>query len=396
MSIVGANPVLAALETEPTETAGEVVVVGRLGEQRREEIAHAAARASAHSRVCSTVAQAREALGAPGASAPKCIVVDAELPDLADLVSWVRGQGRLFSVPVVVQVAGPSDPAFVRSHAIGADDVVIQDDLGAITRRLANLATFDPAARPPLTQGRAVVGHDDEARRKVLGRILRQAGFDLAFASSASELVRVAGGGEAPSLLVASEALGGGDVVEALRGAREACGVEDVPGVLLAGEGDPRTLRERAEVLGSVAITPEAAPADNLLFLANELMRPGVKDVRASTRLLYGSICGFRPAGTLQPVYGLSYNISREGLYVRTLDPPTAGSSLWFEMRPPYADEVAHLRGKVVWSRGLDHPGGAAPPGFGLRIEEQACPPNDLARYRESYEALHDELVLTR
>lgn len=335
-----------------------------------------------------SVAEVQAVLDRAAAQPPKCMVVDSDLDHIDALIAWIRGDGRWFSLPVVLQVPAATDPVFVQAHQLGADDVLVAGDAGGLTRRLANLAAFDPRARPPLTQGRAIIAQHDEQRRRVLGRIMRQAGFDVAFAAHGEELAQVAGQGDAPALLVGSDALAGGDVLGAVEAARTATGCPELPAVILSTGGDSRELRDRADAMAAVAVTDAAAPADNLLFLANELMRPGVRDVRASTRLLYGTLCGFRAAGSLQPIYGLTYNISREGLYVRTLDPPAPGSVLWFEMRPPHATEAVHLRGKVVWARGMDSPGGAAPPGFGMRIDDASCPSGDLEAYRDGYRAL--------
>jgi uncharacterized protein (TIGR02266 family) len=163
---------------------------------------------------------------------------------------------------------------------------------------------------------------------------------------------------------------------------------------VLAAGSVGASLRERTERLGHAVAGSDLAPPDHLLFLANELLRPGVKDLRASERVLFGAICAFRPAGAMEPVHGLSYNLSREGLYVRTLDPPSRGTSLWLEMRPPHSRDAVHLRGTVAWSKGLDRPGGVVPPGFGIRLEQDRCPSADLCAYRDGYDALRESRIL--
>jgi hypothetical protein len=76
-------------------------------------------------------------------------------------------------------------------------------------------------------------------------------------------------------------------------------------------------------------------------------------------------------------------------LYVKTYDPPARDTELWLELRPPMELVGVHLRGRVMWSRKPDpSAAAAAPPGFGLRIDEAACPPGDLARYEAAYEQL--------
>lgn len=362
----------------------ETLVVGRMDEHAREGICLSAKRASAEARFCTTVKEAPSLLRA---SAPQAIFVDGGAKGVVDFVDWVRAQAHLFSVPVVMFVPSPSDRAYNEAHAMGADDVLVGSDSGGITRRLANLSAFDPNFRPRLSQGRALLGYPDGGRRRVLGRVLRQAGFDVCFGADVDELERVADQGDKPTLLVAKDDLppaGAFGAVRTLRGH----GMAGVPVVALAGAAAAHGLRLEADELGSAVVGSDWGPPDHLLFLANELMRPGVSDIRASERILFGAICAFRRAGELEPVYGLTYNLSREGLYIRTLDPPANGTEIWFEMRPPHSSHAVHLRGEAVWSKGLDTPGGAAPPGFGMRIDEDACPPQDLRIYREAYEAL--------
>jgi len=362
----------------------ETLVVGRFDEHAREDFRLSAKRAFADARFCTTVKEAPSMLHG---SSPTAIFLDGAARGVEEFVDWVRAQAHLFSVPVVMLVPVPNDHAYNEAHAMGADDVLLGGDSGGITRRLANLRDFDPAYRPRQTQGRALLGYPDGGRRRVLGRVLRQGGFDVSFASDVEELERVAGQGEAPSLLVAKDDLPTGGAFGAVRAIRGR-GMGDVPLVALAGSASAPGMRLEAEQVGSAVVGSDWAPPDHLLFLANELMRPGVKDIRASERMLFGAICAFRKAGELEPVYGLTYNISREGLYVRTLDPPVNGTEIWFEMRPPHSPRAVHLRGEAVWSKGLDMPGGAAPPGFGMRINEDACPPGDLRAYHEAYEAM--------
>ncbi|MFW6087594.1 MAG: PilZ domain-containing protein [Myxococcota bacterium] len=355
----------------------------------REEIDSAVRRADAEAVFCWDVDEARAVLAREDLPVPRCVVVDNRLDGLEAFVPWIRGEARLFPVPVVVQVPVPSDRAYLEAQSIGADDVAVFGDVRGIIRRIANLADFDPAARPPLTQGRAVVAQASEVRRRVLGRILRQAGFDVSFALDTADLVRVAQAlAEPPTLVVADAGLPGDGPIPAANAVRARDGFDSVAFVITAAAEDVRQYGEEADRLGKAAVSYEAAPPDNLLFLANELLRPEVQNVRASTRLLYGAICAFREAGTLEPTYGLTYNLSREGLYVRTLDPPAPGTKVWLEMRPPHADAAVHLRAKAVWARGLRSPGGAAPPGFGVRLLDEAGPAADRAAYESGYERL--------
>lgn len=331
-------------------------------------------------------AHARQRLADRAHAPPHMILVDAAMVELEPLVAWLRGEARHFGAVVVAVVPAPSDGAFGEAIAAGCDDVVVQGDLGALTRRAAALSNYDATARPPTTQGRAVVAHPSMHRRRILGRALRLGGFDVSFAEVEKEFEAFILGHEVPTLCVVAEDLPPSGAVASVKHAHESGA--SVPTVIVGTDSRLGALRGLGAI-EPVALLSEQAPPDRLLFVANELLRPGVQELRASRRVLWDAMCAFRPAGQLHPVLGLTYNLSREGLYVRTLDPPPRDVTLWFELRPPGAREAVHLRGTVVWVRNIENgPGGAAPPGFGVRIDEEACPPADLRRYHDHYEQL--------
>jgi hypothetical protein len=359
-------------------------VVAKLAEYEQSEIKSALDRAG---RTCEFFDAAEAAtLRMETGDTPWGVIVQPDLHNADTLVSWIRGQGRLFSVPVIAMVDNPSDHAFGRAHAMGADDVIVRGDYGGITRRFANLANLDLSVRPPVTQGSALVVHPGGEQRMLLGRILRHAGFDIRFEDGSAPLSPDVDSGEIPSLCVVQEDARPEKIAGEIHALRQNSQENRVPMILLGkNEG---TLEVRARTIGDAAVGNEGAPPDHLLFLANELLRSDLTNLRASARMLHGSLCAFRPAGELHPVYGLTYNVSREGLFVRTLDAPPPGTSIWFEMRPYGGQQAVHLRGEVSWRCGLHSAGGAAPPGFGMKILAAFCPPGDLADYHDAYEEL--------
>ncbi|MEM6957979.1 MAG: PilZ domain-containing protein [Myxococcota bacterium] len=300
---------------------------------------------------------------------PRAVFIE-QSQDVAGFVAWMRGQGALFNVPIIAVVPAAAEQRFVSAHRAGADDAIVDADDGGITRRLANLAEFDPAARPETRDACVIVG--PESRRRIVGRIMRQAGFELRFAQDDDEVRRQA---EGATMIIA----------EGVEDAAWLHSAERPSTILLVDDERLSALRGCYE---RCSVGDRLAPPDHLLFQTNELLRPDVSNVRASKRVLHSALCTFRPSGTLEPAYGLTYNFSREGLYVRTLDPPARGQSLWLELRPPFQRDAVHLRGEVVWATGPTRPGGTTPPGFGLRLLEEACPPCDLKVFRAGYEEL--------
>jgi CheY-like chemotaxis protein len=319
---------------------------------------------------------------------PGLVLVDVRMLDLEEVVRWVRSTPSLFGAMVLALVPSADDATFVRAHQKGADDVVLDRDLPGITRRARAYREYDPSIRPELNQGRAIVAHPRDSRRILIGRTLRLAGYSIDFATSDGEVADLLARPPVPTIAVFSESLPPSGGLHAALTMRRHPEAQDVPVVLVGTLGELRALGSEAETFHRLALADEAAPPADLLFVTNELLRPGVKNIRASQRVLFAALCAFRPAGQLHAVMGLTYNISREGLYIQTLDPPERGAELWFELRPPRAPRAIHLRGEVVWVR--RHETGkiaSAPPGFAIRILEDACPPADLHAYRAAYQA---------
>ncbi len=328
------------------------------------------------------VSSKEEALAATLLETPRCVLVDAHA-GIRDIHEALRSRAECFGVPVIALTDVTSEQAWLELHGLGADDVVATYDVGGITRRLSALSSFDPAARTALFQGTCLVAHQDSYRRTLLGRVLRQGGFDVAFASNTAEALEVAERSP-PKVVVAASRLPPGGGAEALQSlGRQWLG--SMPAVLLT-ESETELIDgpRRFSHIG------EDAPPDDLLFVVNELLRPReLVETRASRRLLHAARCGFRVAGEFESSFGLTYNISREGLYVRTFDSPPNKAKVWLELRPQPSLQVCHVRGEVVWTRKLSTGArGAAPPGFGVRLDFEQCPPEDRAGYLAAYDQL--------
>jgi CheY-like chemotaxis protein len=282
----------------------------------------------------------------------------------------MRERAELFNVPVLSIVAQPCPSEFRRAFEGGTDDVLVDgDELGA-ARRLLSLAKVDPRVRPAAARGLALVAAPDISRRRQLGRTLRQAGFEVAFASEGNELLSMSQT-NSPALVVATPSFPpmGGDA--ALRGVRAATRNPELPGVVVGA----RSAR------GS-GVRPAVADASAALMLIADRVNAGVDpaEQRKSKRVAYATLCSFRASGLMEPTYGMTLDVSRGGMYVRTLDPPAPGTVVWVELRTCEGVPV-HLRGVVAWRRQPAQVTGAAPPGFGLRLEPTECPPHDLAAH---------------
>jgi hypothetical protein len=150
-------------------------------------------------------------------------------------------------------------------------------------------------------------------------------------------------------------------------------------------------MRQAIASFSKVAITDSFAPPENILFAANELGRSGVEG-RASPRVLYGTMVAFRLAGRDEDELGFTYNVSADGMYVRTLAAPSRGDDLWIELRPPRTDRRVRLEATVAWRRGFGPIESATvPPGFGAQITDATK--GDLSRFLAGYEAFRDDVL---
>jgi DNA-binding response OmpR family regulator len=308
------------------------------------------------------------------------ILVDGNLQDSGTFAIERRAESKHAALPVLTWTRGVNDLGFAEAFSWGADDVVSRSDPYALLARLRHLPK-DVKPAGAATRGVALVADGDRNRRIVIGRVLRNAGYSVTFAVSGEDIERYVAT-ERVELVVTNSALHTTplETLEKIRNAgSEALFIVNCP---------PRDLkRHRQAFAGVQRATPTDgfAPAENVLFVSNELSRGFGTDKRTSPRLLFGTTTAFRGAGRDSDDWGYSYNVSRHGIYVRTLAPPDE-DFIWLELCPPRSERRVRLVGKVAWRRGLSKGEFATvPPGFGLQIVDGAK--MDLETWTDSYEA---------
>lgn len=359
-----------------TDDRMTVLLVGVFSDAEREDIQRAAARSGMAVQVSASPSQALTRLRAAKAGAT--YVLAARGFSLRRFVDSVRDEAELFTVPILACVAQPSPEAFSEAYLAGADDVIVAGDAGGITRRLAHLAQARSAVRPEATLGHVVVSAEDAGARRRIGRTLRQAGFEVAFSADLDGIQSAATAPSPPLFAIAV-----GTPPEGLDHQQVAIGkvarIGGVPVLFMndaAGEGIAHSGEQLIDATG------------RLLFFADERAKAAFTDRRASARKLYASVVAFREAGSFLPSYGVTYNVSREGIYVRTYDPPRPGSTIWIELRAPGSGTPLHLRATAVWQRLPGAGAGTLPAGFGLQLDHRQCPPADFRDYLSGYASL--------
>lgn len=330
-----------------------------------------AARLSAASRAAglelNPVDSIGEALQWAEENEPHSLLVDGSGGSLERACLEVRAQVRHALVPIIALAPEVNELAFAEVFSCGGDDVVGIRASEALTSRLRRLPVA-PWERPATsTDKTALISASDRNRRVVLARVLGNAGYPIRFAVDLEETERAARESSPRLVVIDTEVDGVQELITRVAPRH--------PKTLWIVSTAPRHMRQChawLRDLDNAAVTDSFAPPENIVFLANELGRGKGNDKRASRRLLYGTMVAFRCAGREEDDFGLSYNVSAGGLYVRSLAPPSE-DRVWLELRPPRTERLVRLEGRVCWRRGYGPTSMATvPPGFGLEISDGA------------------------
>ncbi len=354
-----------------------ILVLAALHAERRKRIESIAAAAGFECAVCEELQRAVLWLDA---QEPRVVLFDTAVAGAQALCLRVRQNKNLAAVPIIGLTRNISDGALSKLFAAGADDVV---PMGLTEPLLARLRTVpvERSLRPPPDRGAAVVADSDGDRCSIIGRTLIDAGYDVRFAIDRRILDHYV---TQPGirLVVANAELGKPpEMVAAARkaGCAAAWIITDIERDVASGV-DPISSVDRAIIISAFI------PPESLLFLSNELLSPQQTSKRASQRMLHGTAVHFREAGADDDDLGFSYNVSIDGVFVRTLAPPQC-QSLWIELRPPGMSRRVRLEGNVAWTRTFS-PGKFAitPAGFGVHFVDGLG--GDLERWRAAIQGM--------
>lgn len=354
------------------------LAVGRFRGAMSKVVETACADASLH---LTRVGSIEEALAWGEENDPHSLLVDGSEVDIEHVCFGMRTNPRLAQVPILTLTFDPTELVFAETFNSGGDDVVNLRGGPGLAARLRRLPASNDVRPPASSERLALVVAADPSRRMVLARVLAGAGYAIQFAADPVEASHVAKKGGPHLFVLDTEPEGVRELITTW------APIE--PNRLWIVSTPPRRIKDHLEWIGAIpnaAITDSFAPPENIVFLANELGRGLADDNRTSRRHLYGALVGFRCAGRDQDDYGLTYNISEGGLYVRSLAPPVE-DRVWLELLPPRTDQRVRLEGKVCWRRAFGPSDQATvPPGFGVQISDGATA--DWEAWRRGYMAL--------
>ena len=360
-----------------------VLAVGDFGRERRRAIEAAAREAATSLEAVETVNGARHSLAEEAADV---MLVDPATDGIERLCVELRAQAAYSQVPIIALCRGLNDLTFEEVFGWGGDDALQQDQTRALLRRLRALPRVRNSLPPPSERGRALIADARDERRIILGRVLRNAGFSVTFARSRDDALRYSCDRRF-SLVVESSSLVP-DQREAVTNARNRG--SEATWIVTCPPRQVTTMQDALSGLPNLAVADGFAPAENVLFVANELAA-GTKNKRAAHRMLYGTTVAFRPAGQESDDYGFTYNVSESGAYVRTLAPPE-DDVVWLELRPPRTDRLVRVEARVAWRRGLgpiEH--ATVPAGFGVAITDGTKA--DIETWQHGCERFEDALM---
>jgi DNA-binding response OmpR family regulator len=354
-----------------------LLAFGRFSEKQRKALVRVAVESAFELGV---VASTHDAARWLGSHKPHAMLLDSTTPGAEQAAVETRAEADHAQVPIIALTPELTDLTFAEAFGWGGDDVVGLDNPRALLGRLRALPKDAP--EPPTNgRGAALIADADPTRRIVLGRVLRNAGYSVTFAARERDAQGFAQNPDIDLVVLAAELAEQPEkaIAESREGGGRATWIVTCPPRALGG------MQEKLSGLERATATDGFGPAENVLFLANELSNGARSNQRRSQRLLFGATIAFRSAGRDRDDYGFSYNISAGGLYVRTLLPPE-DDSVWLELTPPRSERRVRLVGKVVWRRGFGPTGTATvPPGFGVQITEGASA--DMDAWRSGYEA---------
>ncbi len=342
-----------------SESPNRVVALGSPTGEHRATIEAACRRASAELVI---TRDPPRALAEVQNNSPLAVLVDMAALGAENFCRKARASEQLRRVPIIGLSRNPGELSFNRVFAWGADDLAPLGQEGPLAERL--LALGASSAVTDESFGQAVVAESNPERCTLLGRVLTQAGYSVKYAIDAASAEYYASQFETRLCVLNAGLSAPRKLIETV----EQSGALPMWVVLT----DQRSLQKVVQSLSGierVAVTASTGSPEDVLFVANELVfSRGNK--RKEWRALYGTPVHFRESESNADEFGFTYDISPNGIYVRSLL-PCEFSDVWIELRPPRREKLVRLRGKIA--RRFRYGSGSiasAPPGFGVKLDE--------------------------
>ncbi len=370
-----------------TKNNRSIVVLGDV-----EDVSMTAVREAADAVGTPVVTHAGDMAGILAADAPTPLLLLVSMRGGAafETCAQVRGDTRFAGIPIVAIGEPRNALSFTELFHSGGDDIVAPGDAGSFVRRLRAVVSrvMPRESAMPGADGHAVIAGTNAKWQMIIARALSNAGVPTRFVTTFEEAIAESPGAK---VVVASDDFGPNGAQMAVAQARRSG--SETPWVIVAPPKQMAAIGTAVAELARVAVVDAFAPPENALFVANELANPSGADNRAAPRLLFGTTVSFRAAGREEEDdVGFTYNVSANGIFVRTLAPLESGEDVWLELCAPRSSRRVRLVGKVAWRRHFGpNESATVPPGFGIQIADGLA--GDLERWRDGCEVLaRDEM----
>ena len=315
---------------------------------------------------------------------PLCAVLDLHDAEARDFCEATRLSWALSDLAIIAVVDDPWSEEVEQAFRAGAEDFAPRGEPAELARKVEALThVHKPAV--PRSPGQVVLADPDRLRRVRIGRQLRRLGLEIRFAVD-GDIPET----PAPTIVVAHCQLPPSGAVPALERFQAKSDVH-TPWILVGSRWDLECARAALPGDLRVELHDETLDPSQIIAVANGVLVAERAARRRSPRVPYATPVCLGQA-EVRCRWGMSWNLSADGLYVRTLDAPPIGTALELELRPPHGRGRTMVAGNVVWRQPYSGQRGY-PPGFGFMLSPHAAIA-DRAALNAGYEALREDSLL--
>ena len=263
---------------------------------------------------------------------------------------------------------------------------------GGVVRRLAQRGKTGKSSMTTRSSTKALIlmAEDDPAYGSAVADLLRSAGHVVRHVTDGDEAIRaLRAEGHLLGLVLTDLLLPGKTGFQIAKEAND-MGL-GVPILAMTGLYDDLREIHSLRSLGVSGWIHKSAPFEHLLFRVNSLLWPSDRNDRMKSRVAVALPVQFRLDGRVH--YATTYNLSTNGVYVRTPEPPVTGQELEVAVALPTAREMITVKAEVVHVATPEEVRGTAyPAGFGARfLQPSPLVAAALAAYLDK--AIADEAV---
>lgn len=304
---------------------------------------------------------AARALDAMGRRPPSALLTDLNMAPMPgdELCKQVKESRALSRIPVIIFTSADSSPEVMRSWRAGADDFLpkpvqreqLRVKMEALSRAGAAEEVVSVLHRPG-EHHRLLFVDDSRFFRTVLGGALEHSGFQLLYARSGQEALELAEAhaGELDAVL-SDMNMPGMDGVEFVSALRQKPGWEKKPILMMSATEVVTERVQAAEALsGSKLLEKRLFPVEAIVSRVSSAVQPNVEVLRVAERVPFFSVVEFRAAGAADFLTGFSYDVSSGGIFVRSVTPLPAGTSVEMRVKITAQTPVPSCFGTVMWA----------------------------------------------